>query len=353
MITIIGGGPVGNYLAYLFSKGGKEVRVVEEHDCIGKPVQCTGIVTSEFEKIINLEKKFVVNKVRRAKIYSSQKNFIELNLKKQNLILDRSKLDFHLHELAKEEGVRYILGKRFNGNDRNKIKIGNDYIETDYLIGADGPFSTVARNNDMLCGRKFVVGSQARVNVKCESDLVEFFLGIGSFGWLVPESDEIARVGVISYTKPNVYLNQLLDLRCKNCNIIDKQGGFVPLYNPKQILKKDNILLVGDAATQVKPTTFGGLVPGLLAAETMVNDINTYDKAVRKKLHKDLYLGLMIRKVMDRFNDKDYDDLIRMFMQDRVKKVIEEKDRDFPTKFIFELLLKEPRLLKFSKKLII
>ncbi|MFH1972925.1 MAG: NAD(P)/FAD-dependent oxidoreductase [archaeon] len=351
MITIIGAGPVGNYLAYELARQGNKVRVVEEHQDVGRPVQCTGIVTSEFAKIIKLDESFVVNKVKRAKIFSPNQSFIEVKLKKENIILDRAKLDFFLYEKAKKEGVEYILGKRFNGNEGKKLKIGDNLIETDYLIGADGPMSTVARSNGLYGDRKFVVGSQVRVNGKFESDLVEFYLGVGSFGWVVPESEKIARIGVVAYKNPNKHLQKLLDLT-KQDDIIDKQGGFIPLYNPKQVLQKGNVLLIGDAATQVKGSTFGGLVPGLLASKVLVKDIKNYKKNVRKKLHKDLYLNLMIRKIMDRFTEKDYNELLRLFMKDKVKEVIEDTDRDFPSKFLLKLLIKEPRLLKFSKKLL-
>ena len=45
MITIVGAGPAGSYLAYLLAKQGEKVIVLEEHSAVGSPVQCTGIVT--------------------------------------------------------------------------------------------------------------------------------------------------------------------------------------------------------------------------------------------------------------------------------------------------------------------
>jgi digeranylgeranylglycerophospholipid reductase len=352
MITIVGAGPVGNYLAYLFSKQGKEVRVIEEHKEIGKPVQCAGIVTSEFEKIVKPTNKFLINKIKRAKIYSTKKNFIEMKLQKENLIIDRTKLDFYLHEMAQSNGAKYFLGERFEGNTKNKVKIGSNVLESDYIVGADGPFSTVAKHNDLLCNRKFVVGSQIRAKIECEKDLVEFYPGIGCFGWVIPENEEVARVGVVSYSKPNNDLNKLIDMRCKNCKVIDRQGGFIPIYNPKQVLKRGSVLLIGDAATQVKSTSFGGLVPGMIAANVMSKDINKYGSNARKRLHKDLYVGLLMRKIMDRFNEKEFDDFIKLFGKERLKRVLEDNDRDFPTKFMFKLALAEPRLLKYVKKLV-
>ena len=58
MISIIGAGPVGCYLAYLLSKQGKQVQIFEEDSKIGRPIQCTGIVTSSINKIIKVKKEF-------------------------------------------------------------------------------------------------------------------------------------------------------------------------------------------------------------------------------------------------------------------------------------------------------
>ena len=59
----------------------------------------------------------------------------------------------------------------------------------------------------------------------------------------------------------------------------------------------------------------------------------------------------MIKKMMDRFNEKDYDYLIKLVDNIKVKELIEIYDREFPSKFAFKLLLKEPRFLKFLFKM--
>ena len=56
MITIVGAGPAGSYLAYLLVKKGEDVTIIEEHENIGNPVQCTGIVTDSIEKYVTLPK---------------------------------------------------------------------------------------------------------------------------------------------------------------------------------------------------------------------------------------------------------------------------------------------------------
>jgi len=352
MISIIGAGPSGNYLAYLLAKQNQDVHVYEDHQVIGAPIQCTGIITPELEKIIPIKKSFLTNTINQAKIYSPNGSSIHIKFAKEDVIVNRTKFDFHLAEMAQKAGAQYHLGKRFQDNDGRKMKIGDDIIETDVLIGADGPFSRVAKSNDMWCDRKFVTGNQVTVEVACEPKLVEFWLGIGLFGWLVPENEGVARVGIVSYDQPDVYLKKLMDARCPNAKVLSKEPGAIPIYNPKQLLQKDNVYLIGDAATQVKATSYGGIVHGMKAAQVLARDMKHYQKNCRKEVGRDLYLSLLIRRVMDRFSPEEYNDLVAMFSQEKLKHVLETKSRDYPTKFILDLLVADPRLLKFGKKIL-
>ena len=351
MIAIVGAGPVGNFAAELLAKKNKDVIVFEEHKKGGEPIQCTGIVTQEIKNIVKIKKDVIVNKVKKAKIFSPNKKSIDVKLTKPNLIIDRAKFDRSLAERAKKAGAKFVLGARYRGGNK-KISIGNKKYNVKALVGADGPASSVAKSNDMYGNRKFVVGSQVRAKTKFEHDQVEFWLGIGEFGWLVPESKGVARIGVVAYRNPSGHLNRLLKNLGRKYKIIDRQGGLIPLYDPKLTIQKKGVYLIGDSATQVKATTFGGLVPGLMAAKTLADDMQHYEKNVKKKIGRDLRLNLLIRNVMDKFDEKDYDELVGMFAKDHVRKVIETHDRDFPSKFMLKLLLKEPRLMKFGKKLV-
>ncbi len=352
MIGIIGAGPVGNYTSALLAKKNFDVTVYEEHKEVGSPIQCTGIVTSELSKVVKIKKSCIINQVKRVKINSPNKNSIDVKLTNKNLILCRKKSDQSMYEKAIDQGVKYKFGCSYKGGHQ-RIRVGRESHYVDKLIGCDGPNSLVARENGMFGHRKFVVGSQVTAKVKCEDDLVEFWLGVGEFGWLVPEGDGIARIGVVAYKKPNAHLNTLLKMVDRKYKILDRQGGLIPVYNPKQVLQKGNVSLIGDSATQVKATTFGGLVPGMMAAKLFAEDMNKYSERIKEELHKDLYLNLMIRKVMDKFTPQNYDELLRLFSRDKVKEVIETHDRDFPSKFLLKLLLREPRLLKFGHKLIV
>jgi len=355
--TIIGAGPSGCYAAYLLAKN-HDVNMFEEHKMIGKPVQCTGIVTSSLEKVLpfKLKDNTIINKINKARIFSPNKRFIELNLKNENLILDREKFDQFLADKAAEKGARIFLNHKFIGYNKDYVIIKDTKnnkiikINNNKLIGADGPLSSVAKSNGLFKNKKFLIGVQVRAKLKNENT-VEFYPFIGSFAWIVPEDNKICRIGVASYKNPKKWLDYFLRIKKIN-QIIEKQAGLIPIYNPKTKTCNKKTYLIGDAAGQLKATTGGGIIQGLTAAKCLANSINknlNYEKEWRKKLGKDLSLHLFMHKMMNRFSPADWNYLINLFNKKRTKSTIENFDRDYPSKFILKLLMKEPRLIYFTK----
>jgi len=353
MISIIGGGPVGSYQAYCLAKKGHKVHVYEGKEKIGIPVQCTGILTHSLKDYINIKKSFLQNTINKAKIIAPNGDDTTIKFKQEDYLVCRTKFDQHIADLAEQEGAKIFLKHRYKGNEGTKIKVGDKVVPTKALIGADGPHSAVAKAHNMLKDRKFVIGHQVTVELEVDDPhLMEIWVGLGMFSWCVPEGNGICRVGIVSYDKPVEYLNKLLKMRCPKAKIIGKQTGHIPLYNPKQILQKNNVYLIGDAATHVKATSFGGIIPGMKAATILARDMNNYQQTCKKEVGKDLYLSLMIRKILDRFSEKDYNDLIKKFQNEKLIKILEANSRDFPTKFALQLFLAKPSLLKFAKHLI-
>lgn len=356
MITIIGAGPAGSYLASLLSE--KEVTVFEEHDTIGLPVQCTGITTQALSDVLNIRKQFLVNKITNARIIAPSKKFVDIKLTKPNLVIDRTKFDRHLAEKAQDKGVKFYLNHKYKTCTRKNGKLELQFdgklkrFNTDILIGADGPFSQVAKTTGLWKERKFAIGVQARISMEASPETVEFYVNQGCFGWIVPECNKVSRVGIATFTQPNEKFRAFLKRReIEKCKIREYQSGVIPLYDPNIKTQDKNVYLLGDAAAQVKATTFGGIVQGLMAAEELSKAITykkDYEKLWKKRIGKDLKISLMMRNKLDKFTDEDYNKMIELFTQEKIKKVLETKDRDYPSKFMLELLLKEPRLLKFA-----
>jgi len=356
MISIIGAGPAGNYLAYLLAKQGFDVSVFEEHERVGMPVQCTGITTSYLGKLVELKKDFVVNKVNKARIFAPNNSFIEIKLE-DNIILDRARFDQYLMEKAKKAGAKFFLSHRFLGYKDNIIKIQNikanmiKDIRTDYLVGADGSLSDVAKSAGLKGKRDFLVGIQARVRLN-NQNIVEFHPFIEEYAWVVPESKSIVRIGLATRKNPKKALNDFLRKRLKKYDIIDMQAGLIPIYNPKVKTKKKNVFLVGDAASMVKATTGGGIIQGLIAARALANSIinkKNYEKQWKKAIGRDLLMHLKMRNIVNKFSTKDWDYLIELFNKEKLKKILASYDRDFPSRFLVKLALTEPKLLYFLK----
>lgn len=363
MISIIGAGPCGSHTAYLLAKAGLEVSVFEEHKSIGEPMQCTGIVTPALEKIIELKKNFVVNTINKTRIYAPNNSFVDIELKR-NIILDRKKFDAHLAKEAKKQGAKFFLNHKFisfkKRDGKTVIEVKNNKtgnfkkFKTRVLIGADGPVSSVAKAAGMFGERKFFVGLQ-NVMEENNDNIVEFYPLKQGIGWVVPESKNRVRAGMaVRENIRNSYASFMEKRFGKDYmkKVKSQQAGLVPEYNPKLITQKQNIFIVGDAATQVKATTLGGLVPGLIASQELVKSIIKYDNYERnwkKAIGKELWLHLKIRKMLDSFSDNDYNRLVNICDNENVKKTLRSHDRDFPSKFLLKMLLAEPRLIYFGK----
>ncbi len=132
--------------------------------------------------------------------------------------------------------------------------------------------------------------------------------------------------------------------------VIEDQSGIIPIYNPKQKLRKpkENIYLIGDAATQVKATTYGGIIYGLLAGTYLSENPLKYEKKFNSKLGKDLRISLKMRKWMNSMTEKQSNELIDIFQKKSNIDILAKHDRDFPSKFIVKLLMKETKLWKLG-----
>ena len=355
MITIVGAGCIGNYLAYNLAKNGQEVRVIEEHLKVGKPVQCTGLTTHFLEDVVKLRNDLIMNKMKKVRVIAPNGKITDIPLKRPEIVLNRCEFDNYLMEMAEKEGAKFLLGRKYINFDGKKVQVNNEYLDTNALIGADGPGSIVARTNNILGKREFWTASQATIKGNWEKDTFTVWFGSmapGFFAWCVPENEEIARVGLAVKVNVTGYFDTLVKDKGK---ILERQGGLIPIYNKNIVTEKNNVYLVGDAAMQVKATTGGGIIPGMLAAEELskaIIDKESYEKRWKKRIGKSLDMHLRLRKMLDKFSDKNYDKLIEMMNKESFKKILENADREFPSKLMMELLVKEPGLLKFAVKAI-
>lgn len=374
-IAIIGAGPVGCYAGYLLAKSGHNVSIYEEHKEIGKPIQCTGILTSEFDQLgfpRDSFNSFLENTINRIEICSPNQ---KVEVRQKEYIVCRSKFDKFFAGLARKAGAKIFLAHSFVRREGRELVIKDrtgkvnkkidKRIRPNLIIAADGPLSKTANAFGFYHhGRKNFLGIQAVVKGCFEKDKYSTYFGRqlcpGMWAWIVPESSTTARVGLFSLKDPRAFFNRWLEINHFKPEVM--QAGLVPVYHPKQRLRKSNCYVLGDAAGFVKASTFGGIIPGLKQAKILAdcisrsaNDYKTinsnYQREIRS-LRGQLWVHLQIRKVLSRFSDADWNRLLLYISQRRIKKVLETYTRDNPFPLVASILLKEPRFLYFLKYLV-
>ena len=110
---IIGAGPAGLFSAIELAKGDHDVRIVEEHNTIGEPDHCAGLLSTSGLKRLGLKvpNHVIQNTVSGAKIYSPSGHsiFVERG-RNEAKVIDRRKFDKWLAEKAKEVGAKITTG---------------------------------------------------------------------------------------------------------------------------------------------------------------------------------------------------------------------------------------------------
>ena len=359
-ITIIGAGPVGCYTGYLLAKEGHSVTIYENHPQIGSPIQCTGILTADFDRFGFPLDSFLVNTIDRIEVSAPSQQTI--GIKQKDYIVCRIKFDNFFADLARKAGAEILVNHSFLRKEGKELVVKDAKnnreirVSPDIVIAADGPLSPTAKAYSFYHSqRENYYGIQAVVDGKFEPHTIKTYFGNavcpGLFAWVVPESKTSARVGIATLRKSKDYFDQFMAEHGFIAREI--QAGTIPVYHPQQRLHQDNCYLVGDAAGYVKATTFGGLVPGLQQAEILAKCIingENYDQRCAP-LRKQLWLHRKVHDLFEKFTDADWDRLVSYVAQPRIQAVFEKYTRDNPIPLVTLALLKEPRFLRFVKYL--
>lgn len=328
-IVIVGAGPIGCYAAQLLKKDGFRPVLIEEHREVGKPIHCAGLIGKDVFKDskIPLSKKSIINTINGATIHLDEER-ISLNRKEVAYVIDREIFD---KELGKDLEIGYKI--KFLGlekiNSGYIIETDKGDIKADLVIGADGALSSIRQAIGAKSSVKYLKGVQFRMrtNLK-EKDFVHVYLKKPYFYWLIPETKNTIRVGVIS---ENPYHN-LLDFLKENSikgEVLEKFAGSISI-GLCQILK-ERVALVGDAGCQMKPSTYGGIYYGMRAAEILSmcikeDRLEKYPEIWRERFEKEIKIGLKIRKIYETLTS---DNLKKIFCLIKKESRLIEKIADF------------------------
>ena len=377
-ICIIGGSVSGNYLCYLLSKTNLKIAVIEEHKEIGLPFQCAGIVSQKLHTLIEIPEQIVLNRVNVAKLIAPSGKTIKLSGNEKPFIIDRIALDRLFYEKTRNsQNITYYLGERFISIQRIKdgankillVETSKRKLKVRILIGCDGPLSSVGKTVGVR--NKVIYASQIQVKSSFnQKEAVMYFDPRRKelFGWSVPEGNNIYRIGLAT-SKNTAQKFKLFTkaLKIDPSQKIDQQGGIIP-YGMMNKVAFNNILLLGDAACQVKATTGGGIIMLLTSAKYAANCIikcfknnkfskrfikRNYERPCASTVGKQLKIHYIIRSMLENFTEKDYDKFFQIIKETKVEDLISiYGDMDFPRELILKLM-KNPSIFIFMIRFVL
>jgi digeranylgeranylglycerophospholipid reductase len=386
-IAIVGCGVSGATAALAATQSGAKVSIFEEHTRVGEPSHCSGHVgIMAFKRFSpQIPEKIIENRIKGAVLHSPSGEQLTLYRSQPvTWVLNRTELDRHLASLATDNGAELHLNSCVDGFKRSfgggfELKIGGRAqaeLSCRMLIDAGGCGAPISKYASLSALGSRVLVNSAQINVEdlsnVNEDLVEVYFGQhyapGFFGWIIPRRDGSAKVGIAAGARANV--RQCFERFVKKHPIVSsklRHAKFLtkPMYHPipvggaKQRTYSDGILAVGDAASQVKPTTGGGivfsLVCGKIAGKTAAKAVQLgdtsstylrgYERSWRKLLGFDLTVMTWLRKLLYRLPDSRLDRIFGAFAELNVDDVLNRtSDIDFQGRTLLSLD-RDPRLL--------
>ncbi|WP_448587552.1 geranylgeranyl reductase family protein [Thermocrinis sp.] len=265
--VVVGAGPAGAMTAHELSKNGLKVLLVEKEK-LPRFKLCAGCLSARIEKLLPWRWDHLVKHIITFGTlgYEGEESFTLPSSRPLAYIVQRSQFDHFLVEKAVEAGAELWERCEFLGLEMgNPISISTSKgkVEADFLIGADGFYSKVAKalgykKDKFFRSLEFLSETGLERGVRIDIGLVQ-----RGYAWVFPTS-----VGVTSSGKENlleVLKNYAKRLGLKETRI---HGWHIPFVEREEDFQcgKGRVLLVGDASNAVDPLLGEGIYYGILGA---------------------------------------------------------------------------------------
>lgn len=344
-VVIIGASSAGLYTAELLAKKGVRVALFEREGEI-KPQRRTYIITSGLERVMGEIPYELVKHQVSAFMVETKNERVTIPLADSDLIMERNEMRQNFFERARQAGADLHLGFTFQGfreiDSQAQLVFrgeegGETVVTAGTVVGADGVHSAVARAAGiprptavpLLQAEIHLPSGWMRGLTKVWFDVVN----TRYFYWLIPESEHRGVVGLI--TDPDQDIQAVLGrfMEKHSFRSLGMQSGQAAMHHPQlepwgKVGDMD-VLLVGDAAGQVKVTTVGGTVTGLWGARAVAKvilDGQDYATALQP-LKRELDLHWWIRGLLERLDNEGYDRLVAK-ISPQVIRFLGRYDRD-------------------------
>jgi digeranylgeranylglycerophospholipid reductase len=386
-VIVVGGGPCGTFTALKLAKLGAHVTVFEEHKAIGVPSHCPGHMSIKGLKHLGLyplPPGIVENTFRGATFHSPiDKTFSVRFPSPVTCTVNRVSFDKHIAGLAEASGAHFCMNlhvkslitedgfvKGVNAEENGQVKEHFAKI----VIDAEGISSKLLRQAGLrtLDRHWLMNGVAAEVeSVKnISQDMVEVYLGRdcapGFFAWLIPTRNGKAKVGLgARIGNPKELLERFMlkhpsaSKKLQAARVLHMAFHPITLGGPIPKTYSNGFLVVGDAASHVKPTTGGGIVLGLtcasVAAEVAFKALRrsdcsaaflaSYQRSCEEAVSFDIKVMFRLRRMLDSMSDRRFDEAIRFCAKLGLDRTLQNiGDIDFQGRSLLHAV-RDPRIL--------
>jgi len=363
------------------ARSGLRVRLLEEHRAVGVPSHCSGLISLRTLREAEIGEEAAIHHLTGAFVHTQSGNSASLGGEKtQAVAIDRVKWDQTLAEQAQQAGAELVRARLTSvERDNSHVKL---HVQTDgrdstmtarMVVGADGSHSRVARTLGMPRPAEYAynLGIEGRLTpgagAEWRDDFVHVFVGHelapGWFGWIIPTGGGVVRVGIGSSgpVKPiECYRRLAAAFPALFAGIEPRRmyGGTIPLtFAPRSY--NDNVLLVGDAAGQVKPFSGGGIYTSLVAARHAsattqqafasgdfgARGLSSYERGWKREIGRELRKSWHLRHFGLALSDSQVDRVVRALRGPKLQALAAtHADIDYPSRVLLRLARSLPAM---------
>jgi geranylgeranyl reductase family protein len=344
-VIVVGAGPGGSTAARLCAQAGLKTLLLEK-ERLPRYKPCGGCLSPKTLRLLGFDLSPVLeNTVYGVKFsYCFEDSCSIQSTEPMAFLVMRDRFDQFLVEKALRRGAEI-----FEGEKVTRVKEKEDWIEVElskgeglrceYLIGADGAESIVAKSLSLLPqkGNRIGIGLESEISFGStvdfpKEDIPRIHLDFGrfpsGFGWVFPKREglSVGMGGMFFDTEKNNLHRCFTDF-INGLTYIQKgegrkaMGHSLPaFYDESQRVSKGRVLLVGDAGYLIDPLTGEGIYyairSGALAAEAILQSKekgilpgNLYQEAIRNHIFENLKWALFFARFVNRFNKMSYQTL--------------------------------------------
>jgi len=349
-VLVVGGGPAGLYAAWRLAQAGFSTLVCEEHATIGTPVHCTGVLSAASFDEFPIPRETILNPLTTVEFVSPtglQVRYTPPTL--QAVVIDRARFDQRLATQARAAGAELQFNTRVSSLEVTRDEVlanaGGTPVRARLAVLASGASYSLQRRLGLGLPRAYLQTAQRELPARSLGDVVIQFgsaVAPGGFAWAVPiqrpEGPHV-RVGVMATGQSTNWYEAMVG-RLASWGV-QPDGArprlkFLPLRSISRTFG-DRLLVVGDAAGLVKPTTGGGIHYSIVSASLACDvaeaalrrdrlgsaALSAYQSRWRRRLSREFHAQWALRQLAEHMSDRQIDALFELALSDGVMPIVE------------------------------